>query len=148
MNLRILIMSFIALQSCSSLGHFGPINTAASGSSCGTLGFTLAPNEHIVDEIKQPIVVRAVKGKLTNEEGGWPDNWPFPKLFEIRKIGDSTVIQARADEEGNFEILSVPEGRYCFKATVEGWQSVIGIVIVSKKARQTKMISLVLEIAT
>ena len=90
-NLRILTLCFLILQSCSSLGHVGR-NEAASGLFCGTAGFTLAPNEHIVDEIKQPIVVRAVKGNLTNEQGKWPDNWPFPKLFEIRKIGDSAVI--------------------------------------------------------
>jgi hypothetical protein len=85
MNLRILIMSFIALQSCSSLGHFGPIFTAASGLPCGTEGFTLAPNEHIVDAIKQPIVVRAVKGKLTNMQGGWPDNRPFRDYSRFAK---------------------------------------------------------------
>jgi hypothetical protein len=28
----------------------------------------------------------------------------------------------------------ITEGRYCFKATVNGWQSVTGIIIVSKRA--------------
>ena len=146
-NLRILILSFLVLQSCSSVGHIGR-DEVKLRSICGIEGFTLAPSEHIVDEIEQPIIVRAVKGKLTNRQGGWPKDWPFPILFEIRKIGEAAIIRARADDDGNFEIPAVPEGRYCFKATVEGWQSVMGIIKVDRRASPKKSIYIVMEIAT
>jgi hypothetical protein len=118
------------------------------GYVCGIEGFTLSPVEHIVNEIKEPIIVRAVKGRLTNKQGGWPQDMPWPILFEVRRMGETAIIQTRADGEGNFDIPSVQEGIYCFKATAPGWQSVMGIIIVKKKASPRNSIRIVMEIGT
>ena len=100
---------------------------------CGFEGFTESAAEHIIDEIRQPFIVCRIKGKITNDEGVWPENLPI--LFEIRRTGkDSKTAQALADGNGTFEMPQMAEGRYCFKATVLGWRSVMGIIIVDKKA--------------
>jgi len=138
------MMSLLILQSCSFLGQVGR-EESRPGYSCGIEGFTRSSDEHIVDEIKQLIVVRAVKGKITNEQGGWPINWPI--LFEIRRIGRAAkTIQAYADGDGYFEIPQVAEGRYCFKATVDGWQSVIGIIKVDEFANSKNSIHIIMKI--
>ena len=41
---------------------------------------------------------------------------------------------------GRFAISHVPEGTYTFKATKDGFQSVVGTLIVSKKADRQKTI--------
>jgi hypothetical protein len=93
--------------------------------------------------MEQPIIVRNVRGKVTNEIERWPKNCTI--LFEIRRIGNGAkTIQAYADGEGNFEIPSVAKGRYCFRATVEGWRSVIGMIKVDGRADPIKTILIVM----
>lgn len=112
-------------------------------SVCRLGNFTLALDEHIIEKIEKPIVVSSVKGKITNEVGGWPDNTRI--LFEIRRIGKAAkTIQAIADGDGNFEMPHVAKGYYCFKATVDGWRSVMGIIKVDRRADPTKAISIVM----
>jgi len=141
---RVLIMSLLLSQSCSFVGQASreEIRPAAV---CGIEGFTSSSDEHIIDEITKLIIVRAVKGKITNEQGGWPTKWPI--LFEIRRTeGASETIKVYADNEGKFSIPDVAAGSYCFKATVDGWQSVIGIIKVDKKANPRNSIQIVLKI--
>jgi len=114
-------------------------NTVSNSSSqspireCGLEGFTLAIDEHIIDQIEQPIIVRRIGGKITNDQSGWPKKLTI--LLEIRDARkDVKVHKVYADENGNFIMKNIPEGRYCFKATVMGWQSLMGIIIVDKKA--------------
>jgi hypothetical protein len=109
-------------------------DTSVRGPECGLEGFTEAPDEHIINEITEPFVVREVKGRIDNEAGpGWWKDCLV--LFEIRGIRkDTEVHKVYADENGNFVMRDITEGRYCFKATVNGWQSVTGIIIVSKRA--------------
>jgi len=35
----------------------------------------------------------------------------------------------------------VPPGEYCFKATVDGWQSVVGVIVVTKSADPAARVS-------
>lgn len=84
-----------------------------------------------------------IKGKIINDVGGWPDKTQI--LFELRRNENGAkTIQAYADGEGNFEIPSVAKGQYCFKATVDGWRSVMGIIKVDKRAEPKKMILIVM----
>ncbi len=143
-NIRVLIAGLLVLQSCSSVGYI-QLDETERRSVCGIGGFTILPSEHKTVEIEQPFVVRSVKGKLTNTLGGWPENPPFPTLFEIRRKGEAGVIQTHVDREGNFKIPSVPQGQYCFKVTAYLWESVVGIIIVSKRANREKSIRIVME---
>lgn len=143
-NIRIVIIGLLVLGSCSSVGYT-KLDEVERRSVCGFEGFTVFPSEHKTVEIEQPFIVRAVKGRLTNTLGVWPEDPPFPTLFEIRRMGETAVIQAHVDGEGNFKIPSVPEGQYCFKATAYLWESVMGIIIVSKRAGHKKSIQIGME---
>jgi hypothetical protein len=136
MHFRVALFSCcLLLQSCSS--------DKIPVSICSFTYFTLSKTEHIIEEMEKPIIVLNVKGKITNEVGGWPDNTRI--LFEIRGIGKGAkTIQAQADGEGNFEIPRVAKGNNCFKATVDGWRSVMGILKVSRWADPNKRISIIM----
>ncbi len=61
---------------------------------------------------------------------------PLPEVwFEIRdKSGD--VRSVLTDSSGRFEIPDAPPGKYEFKVTRDGFQSLIGTIIVSPKFSQ------------
>jgi hypothetical protein len=133
--MRILGACLLILQSCSI--------SRSPMAVCTTEGFTLSPIEHIVEQAEKPFVVSRVKGQLISEGGDWPPDWPI--LFEIRRIGKAAeTVRVHADGKGYFEIPGVAEGRYCFKATVTGWRSVIGIIHVDKHADPEKSIRIVM----
>ncbi len=112
-------------------------------SVCSTEYFTRAKPENFMVEMEQPIIVRNVRGKITNTVGGWPKESII--LFELRRIENGTkTIQAYADAEGNFEVPHIAKGWYCFKATVDGWRSVKGIIRVDKWADPNKRIFIVM----
>ncbi len=50
------------------------------------------------------------------------------------------IRAARTAANGRFEVGRVPEGTYIFKATLDGFQSVVGMLVVSKKAGRRKII--------
>jgi hypothetical protein len=102
-------------------------------SYCGLEGFTKADPEHIVREINKPFEVCKIKGKIVSEAGDWPKGTDI--IFEIRKTDKkSKIIRIKTDESGILKMRKVEDGVYCFKVTVNGWQSVIGIIIVIQEA--------------
>jgi hypothetical protein len=134
-KMRILLACVLILQSCAASKR--PMEP------CPIEDFTLSRIEHIVEQAEKPFVVRHVRGQLISEGGDWPDDWPI--LFEIRGTwAGAKTIRAYADGKGNFEIPAVAEGRYCFKATVEGWRSVIGIIKVDRHANPKRSIRIVM----
>jgi hypothetical protein len=101
-------------------------------------GFTKSSTEHIISRLDHPVTVLSVRGTIIFKSRDEPMK---DVLFEIRGPGTAERIRAsRTDTKGRFSISRVPEGQYCFKATERGYQSVVGTVIVSKKAdRQTRI---------
>jgi hypothetical protein len=100
-------------------------------SNCGLERFTQSEDEHIINQIQQPFRVRKIKGRITSETGDWPEGIQI--LISIRSIDRySKVIKSFADKNGFFEIENLKKGKYCFKVTVNGWQSVVGTVIFTK----------------
>ncbi len=118
-----------------SIGPGNP-ETAAVRSNCSLEGFTLTEAENRIIEIEDAFVVRKIRGWILNYndiEKKWPVR--FRVLFELRQSeGNMEIMRTIADENGYFEIPNVPEGRYCFKATLYGWETIIGTIIVDKKA--------------
>lgn len=97
-----------------------------------TIGdFTRSPNEHIINEISQPFVVRSVVGMVTVQRGG-----PLAGvLIEIQGPGaDRKIRRSKTDVNGRFKIGNLPQGTYRFKATLMSFQSEMGTIIVAKKA--------------
>jgi Carboxypeptidase regulatory-like domain len=95
--------------------------------------FSKSPTEHIITRIEQPFVVRSLNGFINRNEG---NEGPLKGvLFEIQGPSDEAKIrQATTDERGRFRIGRVPLGTYKFKATLSGFQSVMGTIVVSKDA--------------
>lgn len=131
----LLVLCCLFLQFCSQ--------EKITVSLCSISEFAQADSEGFIEQMEQPIVVRNVRGKITNEIEGWPPNCKI--MFELRKIGNGAkTIRAYADGEGNFEIPRIPKGHYCFKATVGGWRSVMGIIKVDRRADPKKTILIVM----
>lgn len=105
--------------------------------------FTKSSTEHIIDKVEHPYVVRSVRGIISRKQG---DEGPLPNvLFEIQGPGTERKIRrANTDEYGRFKIGQVPVGTYKFKVTLNGFQSVMGSVTVSKKAGKTAEIKIAL----
>lgn len=107
--------------------------------------FTKSPTEHIVNQIHQPFVVRSVVGAISRKQG---DQGPLPGvLFEIQGPGtDRRIRRSKTDELGRFRIRHVPEGTYRFKATLNGFQSVMGKIRVSREAAKTDQIKIAMAV--
>jgi hypothetical protein len=104
------------------------------GQNKGPVGeFTKSPTEHIIIQLDQPFVVRSVKGIILRGKGGQA---PLPGvLIEIQGPGsDRNIRKAITDEHGRFAIAHVAVGTYKFKTTLNGFQSVMGVITVSKQA--------------
>ena len=105
--------------------------------------FTRSPNEHIINEIDQPFVVRSVVGTITVQQDG-----PLAGvLFELQGPGtDRKIRRCKSDGDGRFKIGHVPQGTYRFKATLISFQSEMGTIIVSKKAPKTNEIKILMPV--
>ncbi len=104
-------------------------------------GFTKSPTEAIITRLDEPVVIRAVTGTVIRSVG---DQSPLEStLIELRGPDDSTIIRAaKTDRQGRFHLRRVPPGKYMFKATSLGFQSVVGVVIVSPKAAPHRVLNL------
>ena len=130
---------FSAAQVGAALLLCGCASFVAKGSnvpeppSCGINGFTRAPNEHIVVELGKTLRVRSVGGVITSQGGNWPEGTFV--VFELRPTdGAGKVRRVTADSQGAFHVPGVPAGAYCFKATADGWQTVVGAIVVTHAA--------------
>jgi hypothetical protein len=123
------------------------MGTISAGQQKDTLGdFTKSPTEHIVIQIEQPFVVQSVKGVISRETSG-PAQVLQHVLFEIQGPDpDRRIRRAATDEKGQFKIGHIPFGRYKFKATLNGFQSVTGTIAVSKEAPENNEIKIAMPI--
>lgn len=137
----ILVLIPISIFQCSSQSVIGEDATGTDDnlylqppiSVCGLDGYTQSGAEHIIDKIEQTFVVGEIHGNIINSHG-YGRTKDVRVLFEIRGIKDGLIKKTYAYENGNFGVKNVPDGQYCFKATVLGWQSVMGIIIIDKNA--------------
>ena len=128
-----------SLRSTSDLGRTNLLQAQRPIRDCGLDGFTLAEEEHIIEEIERPFVVSSIRGEITNDQGGWPAGQKL--LFELRGMAkDSKVLHTEADRVGNFVLKGIPDGKYCFKVTADGWRSVMGVIFVHKKTNPKEII--------
>ena len=103
-------------------------------------GFTKSPTEHIISRMAEPITVSSVRGTIVFKG---KDDALKEAVFEIRGPGDSERIRAtKSDDNGRFNIRHVQDGSYTFKATKDSFQSVVGTLVVSKKANSQNNIKI------
>lgn len=119
----------------------------ATAQEKGTVGdFTKSPTEHIINRIEQPFAVQSIKGIISRQTGG-PTEPLANVLFEIQGPGtDRKIRRATTDGNGHFKIGHVPAGSYEFKATLDGFQSVMGTITVSKRAPKANEIKIAMSV--
>lgn len=123
------------------------LSAVAIAQEKATVGdFTKSPTEHIINRIEQPFVVQSVKGIISRQTAG-PTEPLANALFEIQGPGiDRKIRRATTDDKGHFKIGHVPAGSYKFKATLNGFQSAIGTITVSKEAPKADEIKIAMSI--
>jgi hypothetical protein len=144
----------IVFQTCSS--HIEITNAKAGYSSpahasfisrCPLDGFDITRVQHEVVDIAQPFIVRTVFGRViaTEEDSGWGEG----VLFQVRAIDNKgKIFQTLADGNGVFKINGLPEGQYCFMASILGWKTYMGVIIINKSASPKNQIVFTMHIDT
>lgn len=104
-------------------------------------GFTRSPSEGEIVHLKQSFIVSYIRGVVVRAVG---DKSPLEGvLFEVRALTGSDVLRsAKTGPDGRFQIKGLPAGKYLFKATALGFQSVVGKVVVSANGGHSRAIKL------
>jgi hypothetical protein len=98
-------------------------------------GFTKGSQEHIIDRWPETLVVARLEGEVrartTNEPLGGV-------LFEVRGPADSDQVRGRRTKtNGQFRFGRLKPGQYTFKATRDGFQSLVGHIRVDPRAQKS-----------
>jgi hypothetical protein len=103
--------------------------------------FTTLPSEHMTNTIAEPFETRSVRGTIVRKQG---DLGPLEDvIFEVRGSGTNGKIRrVVTDDHGRFRIDLLPDGLYDFKASLNGFQCVVGQIVVSKKAPRKNRITI------
>lgn len=102
-------------------------------------GFTKLPQEQVIVELPKPLHIREVSGTVLAAKGREPVR---KALFELRDDATGKVKATKTDGEGRFQIKHIKDGKYTFKATRSGYQSVVGVLIVREKAPESQPVSI------
>ena len=104
-------------------------------------GFTIGRGEHIINHLDVTLTVREVKGSAVIADG-----FKTPAggmLLELRGPQDSSsVVSTITKGDGKFHLRHVHPGTYLFKATLLGFQSVVGTIIVSPTVATNQVITI------
>jgi hypothetical protein len=91
-------------------------------------GFTKSPTEHIIVQLETEFFVERVDGVIVSKIDGRPMH---NVLFEVRGPSDDlTITKGLTDRNGRIRLKPLRPGVYLFKTTADGFQSVIGIIVV------------------
>ena len=104
-------------------------------------GFTKSPTEHIINEPEKPFTVRAVRGVVLDPSGAEMDG----VVVEIRDEA-GRVRGTKTNRKGMFRLSGVRKGTYKLKVTMNGFKSVVGDVVVSKKANKTDEMKIIMNV--
>ena len=103
-------------------------------------GFTLSPTEHVIDTIDQPFRVRSIKGRIPFRNS--PGEFLAGVLLEVMGPTPRVVRSCTTDSNGRFKIAHVPQGTYRFKTTLNGYSSIVGVILVARKSDKASQVSL------
>jgi hypothetical protein len=101
-------------------------------------GFTKSPTEWYIEDLPEPLRVRSVQGSIIRLNSV---DALDGVVFEIRDES-GTVRAGVSDSRGRFRIRGVPNGTYRFKATKNGFSSIVGTVVVVKTVAKKSTITL------
>ncbi len=138
----VLFLLFASALICGFTGDSQQVTRSPGlrGKECTMEGFDQFRVGWEVVNLDEPFVVKGVRGCIlagNNPLGEWPDLPEHYIQIQIKRWGsDKVVFESFADGAGRFEIEKVPEGRYCFLATARGWKSIMGVIVVDKRAAE------------
>jgi hypothetical protein len=104
-------------------------------------GFTKSPTEHIIDEPDKPFTVRTAKGIVLDPSGAEMDG----VIVELRNE-KGEIRGTKTNRRGALKLGGVPEGTYKLKVTMNGFQSLVGDIVVSKKAKDADLAKIVMKV--
>jgi hypothetical protein len=104
-------------------------------------GFTKSPTEHIIDQPEKPFTVSAAKGVVLDPSGVAMHG----VLVEVQDTA-GRMRAAKTDSNGRFELHGLKNGTYRFKVTFNGFQSVVGEIIVSRKAQRGEEVTIPMKV--
>ena len=102
-------------------------------------GFTKLQQEQVIVELPKPLHIREVSGTVLTAKSREPVR---KALFELRDDATGKVKATKTDSEGRFQIKHIKDGKYTFKATRNGYQSVVGVLVVREKAPESQSLSI------
>jgi hypothetical protein len=108
--------------------------------------FTKPPGEYSIKEVKEPIAVGSVKGTVKLWHNPKEPMDPLANVLVEIEGNDKKIRSCKTDGKGRFSISHVPSGTYKFKATLDGFQSVIGVIIVARGTTKKDEIQLVMNL--
>jgi hypothetical protein len=110
--------------------------------STGTVRDRLAQRLYeIANGPDKPFTLRAVRGVVLDESGAEMDG----VVVEIRDEA-GRIRGTKTNRKGTFKLSGVPKGTYKFKVTMNGFQSVVGNLIISKKANKTDQMKIAMKV--
>jgi hypothetical protein len=105
-------------------------------------GFTIEEPQNETIIVSDPYRVRALAGRVLFGDA------PVEGVnVEVRPIGSRRVLRAKTNDSGTFRITRVPDGKYKFKVTKDGFKALSGTVLLDKNA-PTKALSFELQVGT
>jgi hypothetical protein len=108
-------------------------------------GFTIEQPQTETVVMSNPYIVRKLAGRVEISS----DDSPIEAAnVEFLRVGTREVLRARTDSTGSFRMSPVPEGRYKFKVTKDGFKALSGTVIVDKHASGKNDLSFKLDVGT
>lgn len=102
-------------------------------------GFTKLQQEQVIVELPKPLHIREVSGTVLAAKGREPVR---KALFELRDDTTGKVKATKTDGEGRFRIKHIKDGKYTFKATRSGYQSVVGILVLREKSPESQPVTI------
>jgi len=107
-------------------------------------GFTIQQPQNETVVISDPFIVRELTGQVVVFDGS-----PIETAnVEFLRIGTKNVLRTKTDSTGTFRMSGVPDGRYKFKVTKDGFKALTGIVVVDKHASRKAELSFQLNVGT
>jgi hypothetical protein len=88
--------------------------------------------------LQDPFTVREAKGVVLLPSS----RDPVPNVLVEFRDAKGKIVATKTDSQGQFEIRHLREGTYMFKTTLSGFSSVIGTVVLEKRAKDSGLMSI------
>lgn len=106
---------------------------AAAPAPCTASSFPEDVVAPMTEYEREPVVVAEVRGTLRSAGGEWPH--AMRPLFElVPAAGPPHLRSVHAASDGRVRMRGIGPGIYCFRASAPGWQTVIGTLVIDRRA--------------